>query len=133
MRSFFSLMLTTVPLFLLGCTGAVETTPVTGTVTIGGKPANCGSITFAGPQNYVASGYIQQDGTYEIGNVPLGEVTVTIAPARPIIVPGEANADPLKPLKLPPPRAIPTRYAGPDNGLAFTVTANMTKDFDLKR
>lgn len=126
----FRLLACTLAAFILGC-GGVSTTTVSGKVTVSGKPANCGAITLAGPQNYVASGYIQPDGTYEIGNAPLGEVKVTIAPAQPMVV-AEAGADPTKRLKVPAARPIPARYASPNNDLGFTVTADMTKDFDLK-
>lgn len=114
-------------LFLAGC-GGVETTSIRGTVTVRGKPVKAGAVTFAGPQNYVASGYIRGDGTYEIGNVPVGDVKVTITPAHPV---GIHNDDPTKPIKPLPPSAIPAKYATPINDLAFTVTGSMVKDFDL--
>ena len=129
---FCSGLLVASSLTLIGCSGAVETTSVGGKVMVSGKPLNSGAITFAGPQNYIASGYIQPDGTYEVGNVPLGEVKVTITPAQPVVN-AEAGTDPVKILKAPAARPIPAKYAKPDNDLTFTViTGGMTKDFDLK-
>jgi hypothetical protein len=131
MRTCFHLLLAGSFAVIMGCGNGIETTTVSGRVTIGGKRANCGAITFAGPQNYVASGYIQPDGTYEIGNAPVGGVKVTITPAQPKVA-AEPGTDPTKRLTAPPAKPIPARYASPNNDLAFTVMPGMTKNFDLQ-
>lgn len=118
-----------------GCSaGAVETTRLTGKVTVNGVPATSGAIAFYGPQNYVASSYINPDGTYEIENVPLGDVRVTVVTSPPISDgsgPNPANMTVVARKKVPTTR-VPTKYATPDNDLRFNVTSGMTKNFDLR-
>jgi hypothetical protein len=130
-RWVFGLLGVVLPAALLGC--GSRTATVSGVVTLEGKPVNAGGIAFTSANNYIASGVIEQDGTYRIGNAPIGDVVVTIRKATPVMKP-EPGADPSKRPKessLPTATPIPAKYAQPDNGLGFTVTGNMTKDFDL--
>jgi hypothetical protein len=134
-RCSFGLAVAALALALVGC-GGVSTTNVSGVVKLNGKPLNSGTIAFTGPTNYVASANIDQDGSYEIGNAPIGDVTVTITSSAPVGDEPEEGADPIKkrPSKSPEGISIPKRYSKPaTSGLGFKVTANMTKDFELTR
>lgn len=68
-------------LLVAGC-GGPKTAKVSGTVMFGGKALPGGKITFypanGGAAN-PASADIQEDGTYTVTNVPVGEVKVTVS------------------------------------------------------
>jgi|SRR5579859_5122598 len=117
-------------LILFGCSARTPTARLKGQVTLDGKPANAGTIIFYGPNNYVASTYIRLDGSYEVGNVPIGEITVTIQSGQP-----QAKDDPADPgqtRKTPPATAIPKKYASKDSMERIQVTRDEIKNFDLK-
>src|SRR5437867_840717 len=76
-----------VPLLLLalfGCNdGRRATGTVTGTVSYQGKPLPTGKVSFYGPNDQVASAFIEEDGSYEAQSVPLGAVKVAVSTPPP--------------------------------------------------
>jgi hypothetical protein len=61
---------------LSGCGGRQAT--VKGKVTFQGKLLTAGTIAIVGKDNRIEHGYINKDGTYEVKNAPVGEVTITV-------------------------------------------------------
>jgi hypothetical protein len=104
---------------------------ISGKVTYKGKQLPCGTVTFLGPGERMASGLIATDGTYLIPKVPVGPVTVTVVTHPPIPVG-------LSPIPMAPPPgsyvAIPARYKSPErSGLNYTVTrGSQTYDIHLQ-
>jgi hypothetical protein len=105
--------------------------PVSGTVTLDGKPLTKGNVCFipaaSGPSAY---GTISSDGTYQLqtgvatGLAP-GEYRVTVASAAEIPAPTPQNPEPVPVSLLPP------KYASAEtSGLKFTVTSSGGK-FDI--
>lgn len=54
-----------------------------GKVTFKGKPLVAGTIAIVGNENRIGHGYINKDGTYEIKDAPVGEVTITVQSPSP--------------------------------------------------
>jgi hypothetical protein len=72
-----------VPLFLAvavaGCKSGSTPTQVSGKVTYNGGPVTGGVIRFGAPgQDASAQGYVKEDGTYTVSDVPQGEMIVWI-------------------------------------------------------
>jgi hypothetical protein len=66
-------------LVALGCGPDYKTRAVVkGKVTMGGQPLTAGTVTFYGPHNIVSSASIQEDGSYEIKDAPIGDVKVSV-------------------------------------------------------
>jgi hypothetical protein len=67
-----------------GCGGnGASTATVTGTVTYRGAPVPAGRVSFYGPNDQVASAILNEDGSYEAQNVPLGSVKVAVSTPLP--------------------------------------------------
>jgi len=75
LSSGFSVVL--VVLCCIGC-GPPERAIVKGKVTIGDTPLTTGNVTFTGKDNLQSSATIQNDGTYELMDAPLGEARITV-------------------------------------------------------
>src|ERR1700687_74789 len=58
---------------LSGCVKGKAT--VTGKVTLNGQSLTAGTVTFIGGPNRVGSSIINSDGTYTVGDAPIGDVT----------------------------------------------------------
>lgn len=54
-----------------------------GKVTFKGKLLPAGTIAIVGKENRIGHGYINKDGTYEVKNAPVGEVTITVQTPSP--------------------------------------------------
>ena len=52
--------------------------PVKGKVTFNERPVTAGTISFFGVNNRVGSAPLLEDGSYEVLDAPVGEVTITI-------------------------------------------------------
>jgi hypothetical protein len=138
------------PLVAFGCdSGVGARARVKGKVTFSNRPVTAGTIGFFGPKNRTASTQILEDGTYDIADAPVGDVTITVEtpgatnmmggrfgqPERPPGV-GSMPADKAppnaglitSPNKIVP---IPAKYSKVEtSGLKFTVE-NGTNDHDI--
>jgi hypothetical protein len=124
-------------LLLSGCGGAKDTPrPVSGKVTLRGKPVAAGFVRFCNPQAGVdILAPLQSNGAYEVmtakgTGLPEGTYQVAIMPPRVSIPLG-----PMKPAAKPPrDQDIPKKYADPStSGLTFIVTAGENHfDLDMK-
>jgi hypothetical protein len=66
-------------LFLSGCGGgAGPRAKVKGKVTFNDRPVPAGTITFFGTDKRSGTAQLKQDGSYEIADAPVGEVTITV-------------------------------------------------------
>jgi hypothetical protein len=68
---------------VMGCSGEYRTVDMQGRVSVDGKPASAGHVTFAPNEDDKGSGgmgRIQENGTYQLKKVPIGTVTFTIVP-----------------------------------------------------
>jgi hypothetical protein len=108
------------------CFGCGGPSTVTGTVTYKSRPLPKGEINFIGIGGKSASGTINSDGTYFVGNVPPGDVRVTIIS---YYVEGEDKFGLVAFKKAPPMRsAIPTKYNDPDkSGLKYKIDSRAKK------
>jgi hypothetical protein len=115
---------------LAGCMGGGYTTlPETGaslegTVTYGKDKVMVGLVMAQGA-NGSATALIDDDGTYRMGNVPLGEVNlaVNIAAAKGQLI-GQAMAQPKKGKRMTLPRVVevPAKYGSPaSSGIKTTI------------
>ena len=67
----------------MGCGGRIAAIEMRGTVSVNGRAASAGHLTFVPQQDDQGRGgmcRIQEDGTYALEDVPIGRVTFTIAP-----------------------------------------------------
>jgi hypothetical protein len=111
-----------------GCTskpaGRPDRSVVSGTVKYKDKPVTGGRLTFISAANSgnTAMCLIHEDGTFSVGDAPLGENKVTI------------DTESTKPELGARYVQIPTKYsASPTTGLTFDVKlGENTADFDLK-
>src|SRR5262249_13713184 len=108
-------------LMTAGC--GKPTGTVSGKVSYRGRPLPAGTVMFLAEDDGVASGPIQADGTFKIGNVPVGTNKVTVATERPVPpVPRPKDMHP--PPDVPPPEQppvpagkyvpIPDKYRNPN-------------------
>jgi hypothetical protein len=106
--------------------------PVSGKVTLGGKPVTNGAITFHGAEGQTARGKII-DGAYLVEKPPFGECKVTILTVPPPPPGTGIDPDP-KTLKPPDYLEVPERYGRPQTSpLTVEVTREpQTKDFPLE-
>jgi hypothetical protein len=114
-----------------GCSGPKVGGPVSGKVTLGGKPVTNGAITFHAADGQTAVAEIQ-GGSYRVEKPPFGPCQVTILTVPPPPPGNGINPDPrtLRPAGY---LEVPERYGKPQtSGLAVDVTrAPQTKDFPL--
>jgi hypothetical protein len=137
-RITFSLLL----LALLGCGGAnqLETAPVSGRVTLDGKPLERGTVTFLPERGRVATGEIQTDGTFTLGTYSerdgaivgrhrVAVVVVDQAAAEALAAAAPASDTDIVEADAPLPLATPAHYADPGNsGLTFEVKAGESNE-----
>jgi hypothetical protein len=116
-----------------GCGSAPAGSVVNGTVTYKGEPVPAGKVSFYGPNDQFASVLINEDGSYEAENVPLGAVKVAVS--TPLPPPPEIEKAAREGKRRfgkgnviqTPQRvvSIPSKYSDPGkSGLSLTVTAN---------
>jgi hypothetical protein len=123
---------------LRGLTGSVS-----GKVTYKGTPVPNGVVTFHGDEGQSTQVPLGEDGTYDAPQVPVGQVSVTIAtpPDNSVLLkvakqwPGGKRFGVGKPIE--PPKnvvSIPTKYSNPaQSGLRFNVSeGRQTYDIPLK-
>jgi hypothetical protein len=120
-------------LFPSGCGSFEDAGTVSGTVHYKGQPLTEGSVSFVNDNGQVASGAIDQSGSYVVAHVPVGaaKVTVQVASAMPPMSfigarkTAHASGTGVK---------IPLRYCVPStSGLQHSVTkGKQTFDIDLK-
>jgi hypothetical protein len=129
---------------VLGCGKGRAT--VKGKVTFNNVPLSTGTITFNAADNRVGTGQIKSDGTYVVGDAPIGEVTITVTtpktPMGPVGMqkppPGmsgmpkemmPAGYEEGKPVRIVP---APEKYGSAESSpLKFTVKAG-TQDHDVQ-
>lgn len=85
---------------LSGC-GKKQAT-VKGKVSFKGQPLTSGNIAFVDGGGRIAPGTIKSDGTYLVANVPVGEVTITVQTAPPMMAMMGMGSKPKKPSGLAP-------------------------------
>jgi hypothetical protein len=126
----------TLPLFLLfvlGCGGSSKEQPATvsGKVTYKGTPLTMGTLEFHGTGNKIAATQIGPDGTYVVGDAPVGECTVVVKVVPPPKAPPGVEMEGAPkgtPVMVPPQYADPTK-----SGVKQTIAAGKsTVDIDLK-
>jgi hypothetical protein len=73
-----------------GCgSGGVDRAVVKGKVTYNNKRLTAGTVSFFGPNKSTGSAKINEDGTYEMTDAPVGEVTITVqVPQQPLTMGG---------------------------------------------
>jgi hypothetical protein len=107
---------------------------LSGTITIEGKPLNCGYVLFQASEGSVESTEIQPDGTYSIEGLPLGSANIAInVPAPPTPGPDGVSADPPEAFEVDPVQ-IPEKYGAVEtSGLTLDVTKGaQTHDIALE-
>jgi len=97
---------------------------VEGTVTVDGKAANSGSVSFTDAKGQTLSGQIQPDGKYRVVGVAVGDAKVTVTGPPP----GLSSPPPMKDAPggaaSGPPVPIPAKYAKVESSnLTFNVKA----------
>ncbi len=109
-----------------------------GKVTFKGEAVPSGTVAFYGPGDQVANAALQPDGSYEVTEVPLGEVKVSVTTPPP---PDPKAAEKLKnnpyvkmrniTVKQEKVVSVPRKYNLPGtSGLGLTVTQG-SKQFDI--
>ncbi len=112
-----------------------DTLPVSGKVTYKGKPVPKGTITFQSDQGRMATGEIQEDGTYSLTTARSGDGAVAGHHRVSIVAnEGDPTLMPSSPGYVRPKNLVPMKYNQPDQS---GLEANVTKDskefhFDLK-
>ncbi|MCA9236397.1 MAG: hypothetical protein KDA44_13065 [Planctomycetales bacterium] len=123
---------------LIGCSGPdADLAPVEGIVRLDGKPVASGMVTFTPAAGRSASGWIQSDGTFELGTygdddgalVGMHQIAVTnaskTASARP-------DFDNDRPQRKPPGSVIPPMYSSAEaSGLTFDVKPGVDNHVEL--
>jgi len=132
---------------LAGCdSGPGPRAPVKGTVTFNDRPLTAGTISFFGPKNRVGSAPLMEDGSYEVLDAPVGEVTITItipelstggivgvpAPSKPVPgLPASPDQDPGKKRPGTVVVDIPQQYKKQETSpLKYTVNKG-SNDYDI--
>lgn len=137
---------------LAGCHSSKGRAKVKGKVKFFDKTLTAGTVSFHGKDGQVGTGNIDFQGNYEVGNAPLGDVTITVSvpqamrgptrggpsPKPPPGVPemrppGEAGASSTPAIDLSKIVQIPGKYASPESsGLKYTVeSGEQTHDITL--
>ncbi len=136
---------------VLGCNREAKLGPVSGTVTIDGKPVTAGVVTFvAVDQSNAASSEITPEGTYSIADAPTGEVVISVRTRDHAVIlgpnssplprdPGAAGSAAYNPTQKKNPLYVPTpdryedlsrsdlRITIPKTGARFEHNIEMTK------
>jgi len=107
-----------------GATGTVS-----GTVSYGGQTLPVGSVTFLSEDGRTAAAEINKDGTYKVGNVPVG--TVKVGVSTPQAAPVPALGGDMPGMNTAKPVIVPQKYASPQtSGLTMTVKKG-SQTFDI--
>ncbi len=112
-----------------------DTLPVGGKVTYKGKPVPKGTITFQSDGGRMATGEIQEDGTYSLTTARPGDGAVAGHHRVSIVAnEGDPTLMPSSPGYVRPKNLVPVKYNQPEQS---GIEANVTKDskeidFDLK-
>jgi hypothetical protein len=127
-----------IALSLAGCgSGGSQRSRLTGTVTIGGKPASGATIRFFDDSNLcVAAGSVGGDGSYVATDVPLKQLRVAFEPGVASGIYSESpppGTTPIPGSSAVPPAKIPEKFQKPESsGLSATVTTlEQSVDFVL--
>lgn len=116
----------------LGCgSDRLTTVPVSGTVTLDGRPVPSGKVVFTPERGPAATGAIESDGSFTLGTY--GETDgATLGPHRVAVIATESQGN-TDDLDAPRRWLIPPRYGDPStSGLTFTVESNGPNRFDLR-
>jgi hypothetical protein len=120
-----------------GC-AVKRTTTIHGTVTYKGAPVSVGAIYFHGPDNRMAMGNLDEDGTFTATDVPLGEVRVSLQVRDPGAYAQQMKDPRNRPAANPKGGAhagvtsVPEKYADPNtSGLKYPIDAR-TQELDVK-
>ena len=119
-----------------GCRSGVELLPVSGVVTLDGKPVDQATVLFKPESGPVAYGQTNADGRFELstagrkGAVP-GKHKVSITKTK---VSGVGNDEMVDPEKVKTEWIVPQKYTDPEkSGLTAEVARGKTAfEFDLK-
>ncbi len=105
---------------------------VSGVVTYQGKSVPAGTVLFVGDDNKPVRTPINNDGSYQARNVPLGKVKIAVLVPPPSPPPSAEGSH--APPSAAPAAAIPPKYMDPDtSGLTCDVTGGSQKcPLDLK-
>jgi hypothetical protein len=147
-----TLLVATVCLGLAGLAGCEKgRATVSGRVTFNNQPLTAGTVSFVASPNRTGSGVILPDGTYTVGDAPIGDVTIIVTTPEPLrgpaMVRGAEKPPPGvqgMPADMKPPGAdelaksmkivpAPTKYNSVDTSpLKFNVQpGTQTKDIEL--
>jgi hypothetical protein len=116
-----------------GC-GGKKTATVSGRVTYQGKAVPMGAIYFHGPNDQMAMGILQSDGSFAATDVPIGQVKATVLARDPGVYAQQLVGPGGAPPQAAPPTfvAVPTKYADVNTtDLVFTI-AGETKDLEVE-
>lgn len=118
---------------------------VKGKVTFNGQPVKAGTVSFYASPSVVGTGNINPDGTYEVKDAPVGEVTVTVSTPPPLVGPVQMGKPPpgmkmptdmvpsgpnaAKPVSYMP---IPDKYKARDQSPLKTTVNKGENDYDIK-
>ena len=128
--------------FVSGCGGdsaGPKVGTMTGKITYKGTPLSNGTVQVFGADGRGGSGPITADGTYTVGDAPLGDVTITVkvlasamTGMKPVARPPGTPAMPGESDK--PPVTIPANYGDKaKSGLTLTIkSGTQTNNIDLK-
>jgi hypothetical protein len=95
MRTVFCGLLCAAIAGLIGCSSEAKLGPVSGSVSLDGKPVTAGVVTFmAVDRSNTASAEITPEGTYTIADAPTGEVVVCVRTRDHEFILGPASAPP---------------------------------------
>lgn len=126
-------------LFALALSGCgQEGATITGTVRYKGEPVSGGSVAFYGPNDQIATGLINPDGTYKAVKVPFGPVRVAVSTPAARSKRMERAVQKLRKGQAAPPApnmvGVPRKYSDPSkSGLELTVSkGTQTYEIDLK-
>jgi hypothetical protein len=76
--AFFASGLAVLILCQAGCLKSTARTTVSGKVTFQGKPVPAGTVSFFATDKRTSLAVINADGTYSMGDAPVGDVTITV-------------------------------------------------------
>ncbi len=116
-----------------GCSSK-KTATIHGRVTYKGAPVAMGAVYFHGPDDQMAMGNLNEDGSFTATDVPLGEVRVSLqvrnpgAYARQLNSPANDLMAKTKGVAPPAVAGIPTKYADPNtSGLKYPIDSQTTE------
>jgi hypothetical protein len=105
---------------LVGCGGKGATAKVSGQVKFFDKNLTCGTVAFTSADGRVGTANIDFDGNYEMGNAPVGEVTITVSVPQAAAGKMGASGPP-----KPPPGVPEMRPPGEQGGIGGTATPSI--------